>query len=196
MAIPKRDFLNKNPLTDWPDGSTLKYDANSDIFIPSALNNIVDWTVDTHLNYWTTVTQPHLLAKQALGTLPQSVYSYDGYGADAPVAYAYVGGVLAPNGRVWLVPYGQATSAKWHYIDTATGTVVAYAHGLGADTPVANAYYGGVLAPNGRVYLVPLEQSAQTKWHYIDTSTGSVVAYAHGLGAEILLLLMLMLEGC
>jgi hypothetical protein len=97
-----------------------------------------------------------------------------GLGADTPVANAYAGGVLAPNGRVWLVPWDQATQTKWHYIDTATGTVVAYAHGLGADTPVANAYAGGVLTPNGRIWLVPRNQATQTKWHYIEpNSNGS-----------------------
>jgi 3-hydroxy-3-methylglutaryl CoA synthase len=34
-----------------------------------------------------------------------------------------------------------------------------------------------------RIYLAPYGQGNQTNWHYIDCSTGSVIAYAHGVTA-------------
>ena len=52
---------------------------------------------------------------------------------------------------------------------------------LNGATVVANGYIGGVYSPTqNRIYLVPLAQSNQTSWHYIDCTTGTVVAYTHG----------------
>ena len=102
------------------------------------------------------------------------------HGATVVAAGTYNGGVLAPNGRIYWVPRAQANQANWHYINTNTGAVTAYAHNLGGDTPVANAYIGGVLSPDGRIYLIPYTQSDQTKWHYINSSAATVTAYSHG----------------
>ena len=98
---------------------------------------------------------------------------------------AYVGGVYSPTqNRIYLIPYGQADVVNWHYIDCDDGSVNAYAHGLGADIPVDMAYIGGVYSPNqNRIYLVPYTQGNQAKWHYIDCSDGTVVAYTHGATA-------------
>lgn len=99
----------------------------------------------------------------------------------------YVGGCLAPDGKIYLAPYSQATATVWHYIDStitpgSAGCVVAYTHGV---TTVDGAYYGAVLAPDDKIYLLPFHQSTATVWHYIDTtitpgSAGHVVAYTHG----------------
>ncbi len=98
---------------------------------------------------------------------------------------AYIGGVYSPTeNRIYLIPYGQSDVADWHYIDCDDGSVVAYAHGLGGDIPVDSAYIGGIYSPNqNRIYLVPYNQSNQAKWHYIDCSDGSIVAYTHGATA-------------
>ena len=81
------------------------------------------------------------------------------------------------------MPRFQAAQTNWHFIDCATGSVVAYAHGV---TAVSGAYAGGVYSPTqNRIYLVPSTQAAQTNWHYIDCNTGSVVAYAHGVTAVV-----------
>ena len=63
------------------------------------------------------------------------------------------------------------------------GSVVAYTHGA---TAVVNAYIGGVYSPTqNRIYFVPLAQSNQSVWHYLDCATGSVVAYTHGATAVV-----------
>ena len=138
-------------------------------------DNLPDWTAGEAVSGWLTKTQPYINARIAMGGTAVQVAKIV-HGATA-VAIAYIGGVLSPNGRIYLVPLYQATATVWHYIDTATGSVVAYTHGA---TAVASAYIGGVLSPNGRIYLVPLNQATSTVWHYIDTATGSVVAYTHG----------------
>ena len=87
------------------------------------------------------------------------------------IQYAYIGGVLAPNGNIYLCPYIQSNQSTWHYIDTntATPTVVGYTPGI-TGTISTNAYNGGTLAPNGKIYMVPASQATQTtNWHYIDT---------------------------
>jgi hypothetical protein len=98
------------------------------------------------------------------------------------VASAYTGGVYSPTqNRIYMMPTAQANQINWHYIDCATGAVVAYAHGV---TAVASAYIGGVYSPTqNRIYLMPFAQANQTNWHYIDCATGNVVAYSHGVTA-------------
>jgi len=100
--------------------------------------------------------------------------------------YAYAGGVYSPvQDRIYFVPHGQSNEANWHYIDCSDGSVVAYAHGLGGDIPVDSAYTGGVYSPaQDRIHLIPRGQAGQAKWHYIDCSDGSVVAYTHNVTAD------------
>jgi hypothetical protein len=101
---------------------------------------------------------------------------------------AYKGGILASNGRIYLIPCNQAWQTYWHYIDT-DGAIKAYAHGVGAQIQF-NGSYGnydysaGVLSSNNRVYFIPNDQSYMSYWHYIDTSTGQVVGYLNGVGSQ------------
>ena len=63
---------------------------------------------------------------------------------------------------IQLNKYLSAIHAKNVNVEFAAGT---YAHGI---TAVANAYSGGVYSPTqNRIYLVPLAQSNQTNWHYV-----------------------------
>ena len=93
---------------------------------------------------------------------------------------AYSGGVYAPrNNRIYLVPFNQATQPVWHYIECATGRVVAYAAPPAASLSLG-AYRGGVYCPYSmRVYFVPHAQASRTHWHYVDTESARVYAYRH-----------------
>ncbi len=65
---------------------------------------------------------------------------------------AFFSGVLAPNGKVILVPYNSTVVGIYDPVlnTFAAGPV----HGQGA-----NAFVGGVLAPNGKVVLVPFNST-------------------------------------
>jgi len=65
-----------------------------------------------------------------------------------PGGYAYVGGVLLPDGRVFCVPFS-ATSARIYNPTTDTLTTPTGTY------PGGYAYAGGVLLPDGRVFCVP-----------------------------------------
>lgn len=109
-------------------------------------------------------------------TTTQSVHSYSNS------SFTNIGGVLAPNGKIYYIPFDSASATQWYYINI-NGESVAYSHGL---TPVRYAYAGGVLNTKGRIYLVPMWQATATVWHYIDTTkkpgtTGHLVAYSHGV---------------
>jgi len=112
------------------------------------------------------------------------------YGVVTVTAYAhgtsgtktYAGGVYSPSqNRIYFVPnQSGATNANWHYVDCATGNIVAYAHG--ATTTTGQIYYGGAYSPTqNRIYFAPKAQQDQANWHYVDCATGNIVAYAHGL---------------
>ena len=105
--------------------------------------------------------------------------------SDSSIVYAaYHGGVYSPRQqRIYLVPYRQAPFAEWHYIDCESGRVVAYknVHACGNVFVSIEAYRNGVFAPeSNRVYLAPHRQAHRQEWHFIDCTTGRVVAYRHG----------------
>jgi len=65
-----------------------------------------------------------------------------------PGSYAYYGGVLLPDGRVFCVPYNATTARIYDPVtDTLTTPTGTY--------PGSSAYVGGVLLPDGRVFCVP-----------------------------------------
>jgi hypothetical protein len=94
----------------------------------------------------------------------QSIIGYS-HGVSA-VAAAYYGGVLSPDGRIYLIPFTQGTVDNWHLIET-NGTIKTYFNGLLIRNN--NSYAGGVLDPNGRIYLIPFGQSKSKSWEYINT---------------------------
>jgi hypothetical protein len=59
----------------------------------------------------------------------------------------YTGGVLAPNGKIYMIPYG---SVPFRSFDPDTGVTVSIGAAQGA-----SAYVGGVLGQNGKIYAIP-----------------------------------------
>ena len=59
----------------------------------------------------------------------------------------WAGGVLAPNGMIYGMPYNSTTILK---IDPTTDTATTFGSLSGT-----NKWFGGVLAPNGRIYGIP-----------------------------------------
>ena len=60
----------------------------------------------------------------------------------------YIGGVLAPNGKIYCVP---RNATQILVIDPTDNTTELFGSISGT-----SKYYGGVLAPNGKIYCVPL----------------------------------------
>ena len=61
--------------------------------------------------------------------------------------------------------------------------VCQFAHGV---TAANGAYLSGVYSPaQNRIYFIPLLQAPLATWHYLDCSTGAVVAYTHGFGTTL-----------
>ena len=59
----------------------------------------------------------------------------------------WTGGVLAPNGCIYGIPFTSTTILK---IDTANDAVTTFGNLVGA-----TKWHGGVLAPNGCIYGIP-----------------------------------------
>lgn len=91
------------------------------------------------------------------------VYNYPAIYPNGTFTLAYtaaqqcVGAVMAPNGKVHFIPYNSTVGIS--LIDnqlaatTMAGAYTASTYSLGYTT--ANAYFGGVLAPNGDIHFVP-----------------------------------------
>ena len=74
--------------------------------------------------------------------------------------YKYAGGVLAPNGHIYMVPSYADNIGDF---DPATGAFsVIDISGVISHDP---KYAGGVLAPNGHVYMVPYSANSVGKLH-------------------------------
>jgi hypothetical protein len=80
-------------------------------------------------------------------------------------AYAWLGAVRATNGFIWLIPCN-----SWYpqYINPATDEIVPVA--FPPYLPDNAKFAGGVLAPNGRIYCIPL---ARRNFLVIDTSNNT-----------------------
>ena len=90
----------------------------------------------------------------------------------------FQGSVLAPNGKIYGVPCGNVVGGGgaqsiFYFIDPTTDSITAFATVAGIVG--TNAYQGGVLHPNGIIYMTP---GAGSVVHYIDPSTNTVEAYA------------------
>ena len=73
---------------------------------------------------------------------------YDSGDAHGEGANAFMGGILAPNGKIILVPCGSANVGIY---DPDTDIYTSGdAHGEGG-----SAFVGGILAPNGKIILIP-----------------------------------------
>ena len=59
----------------------------------------------------------------------------------------YRGGVLAPNGKIYSIPF---SAADYMVIDPVANTTTTFA----VSTTIGK-YAAGVLAPNGKIYTVP-----------------------------------------
>ena len=68
----------------------------------------------------------------------------------------WVGGVLAPNGKIYGIPFDSTQVLE---IDPITQTTALFGSLTGE-----NKWYGGVLAPNGKIYGIPLGSTQVLEW--------------------------------
>jgi hypothetical protein len=153
-------------------GSTLSRDT---VFESSNSNNKVDWAagtkdvfctfpadategtvpqgdtsqVGTDLVAWTNLKKE--LDRTTINGVPYANNSTNGIVSTYSLVYtasgSYRGGILAPNGDIYFIPYNANRGQKV----SATGVVSTYS----LVYTVASAYSGGVLAPNGDIHFVP-----------------------------------------
>ena len=88
-----------------------------------------------------------------LNPIAQTI-SYIGSSLGA-VSNKYQGGVLAPTGAIYFIPF---TSTRALKVDTYTDTVSLI--GSTYSSPASGKWSGGVLAPNGKIYCVPYSATA------------------------------------
>lgn len=81
-------------------------------------------------------------------------YNFDGNSVDISAIYVgpiekypYAGGVLAPNGKIYCIPFGA----------TNVGIINPYNNTIDTTSiPASGLFQGGVLAPNGKIYCIPV----------------------------------------
>ena len=103
------------------------------------------------------------------------------------VSIGYIGGTYFPKyNRIYLNPYGQATSGGWHYIDCSVSSVLVSAYGSWYyPSDILSAYVGGAFHPGiGRLYFIPAAGQAQAYYSIID-QTGAANGVASATVAVI-----------
>ena len=75
-------------------------------------------------------------------------------GADLTGDFKWVGGILAPNGKIYGIP---SYSTDILIIDPTTDT--ATRSNMGADLTDTQKWVGGILAPNGKIYGIPRDST-------------------------------------
>jgi hypothetical protein len=106
-----------------------------------------------------------------------------------PGTAAFCGGVVAPNGYVYLVP---AFVSKYFKINPNDNSVTSF-----GTTPwngvQLGSFHGGVLAPNGKIYFIP---AATSMCYGIDPSNDTVFSFGTFTGNVIANNTSLYIEGC
>jgi streptogramin lyase len=100
---------------------------------------------------WTHDWQPYLRALTRANAGATASFSSNSVTGAAPGSSAYMGGVLAPNGKIYCIPYGARNIGV---INPNTNTFN-YNSVVGTVPAVNSIFWGGVLAPNGKIYCIP-----------------------------------------
>lgn len=95
----------------------------------------------------------------------------------------YSGAVYSPNQqRLYFIPSSIVFSADNLVFIDENGTLQTYSPGFN----ILTGYLGGAYSPTqDRIYFAPYTLANQTTWHFIDCSTGLIVAYDNNVSAEI-----------
>ena len=108
--------------------------------------DVPGWDKGQLIAQWSTLQKYLSATVLTNSTIPASAIYIEQYGSFSG-NYAYAGGTLAPNGKIYLCPHN-ATVGR--FIDPTNNTVTTY-----GSFPGNNAYSGAPLAANGKIYLVP-----------------------------------------
>ena len=130
--------------------------------------DVPGWDKGQHITQWSTLQYYLSATAYTNRKIPASSVYVEVFGTVAggvPLGPASESGVLAPNGKIYLIP---RNGSLLNVIDPATNTVSV----INSTFPGGAAFYtGGVLAPNGKIYL---NQAGISVGRVIDPSTNTV----------------------
>lgn len=104
--------------------------------------------------------------------------------ATFPGNHAFTGGILLPDGRVFLVPWGISlpyfipTNVPAYIYDPVQDIVLPVS--TWPSFPDAVGFYGATLMADGRIYCVPTREVPESKWAYIYNPADNTCTKASG----------------
>ena len=157
----------KNILVSQSSG-VVTISAKSDICSEISLDDIPvpGWTDAQQISRFS-LLQDYLSAVAATNTSPASASYVETYGS-FPGSASHAGGVLAPNGKIYFVPY---VSTFGRIVDPSNNSVTTYA---AAPLGGIGTFFSGVLAPNGKIYFAPF---GATVGSFVDPTNNTVTTY-------------------
>ena len=136
-----------------------------------------EYLVETNTSLWNST----IVLMQNISDAANDYHTFEGsstrsnLGASLGDTYKWLGGVLAPNGKIYCVP---RNAADILIIDPSTNT--ATRSNMGVSLTGSEKWLGGVLAANGKIYCAPVNA---TDILIIDPSTDT--ATRSNLGASL-----------
>jgi len=151
--------------------------GNTDQVQPWYDVQVPDWTQNQHTAQWSTL-QYYLSSVAATNSLVPVSSNYTSSFGSFPGGATFVGGVVAPNGYVYLVP---AFVSKYYKINPIDNSVTSFGT-TPWDGNQLGAFNGGVLAPNGKIYFIP---SGTTMCYGVDPSSDTIFSFGGFTGNTI-----------
>ena len=171
-------FLGRNMSAG--TGNTQQVQPWYDVQVP-------DWTTGAPVTNFSTL-QYYLSSVAVTNSLVPASSNYVEIFGSFPGTASFCGGVVAPNGYVYLVP---AFVSKYYKINPNDSSVTSF-----GTTPwngvQLGSFHGGVLAPNGKIYFIP---AATSMCYGIDPSNDTVFSFGTFTGNVIANNTSLYLEG-
>jgi streptogramin lyase len=138
---------------------------------------VPDWTTGAHVRDWSTLQYYLSSVAKTNSLVPVSANYNEQFGSFTGGA-AFAGGVVAPNGYVYLVP---SFVSKYYKINPIDNTVTSF-----GTTPwngiQLGGFHGGVLAPNGKIYFIP---ASTTMCYGVDPSSDTIFSFGSFTGNAI-----------
>ncbi len=95
---------------------------------------------------------------------------------------------VAPNGNVYHIPTSISAGTSFYYIlpnvTPSSDSIVSYSNTTGITD--GTGYSLGVLTRKEHIYLIPGTHAQATTWHYIDTTSNTIISYSNPYTSSII----------
>ena len=157
-----------------------RYNMNVESIIFNPIDNKIYLSPDLDMSIINIYVGGYVFYTSGLWVVPHKIYYYENFSKYLPIESAYNGITFDSfNNRVYFTPNLQYNK-QWHYVNCVTNNID-FINNVSTNRAVGPYIGEGAFdSVNKRIYFAPGQnQFLQTKWHYVDTITNTVVSYTN-----------------